>query len=81
MYWWLASSGGPGTPECQVKRPIIYTGESLLCQEAGRTPSWSAGSSPLQLILVPLLFLQTHSCWPSAIENELPSLAQPHGRG
>lgn len=80
-YGWLASSGGLGTPECQVKRPIMHAGGSLLWQEAGRTPLWSAGSSPLQLVLVPLLFLQTHSCWPPAVENVLLSLARPHGRG
>lgn len=30
IHWWLASSGGLGTPGCQVKHPIIHTGGSLL---------------------------------------------------
>lgn len=46
-------------PECQVKRPITHTGAG-----GRQDPPWCAGSSPLQLILVPLLFLQTPGSWP-----------------
>lgn len=54
------------------KHPLMHRAqESLLVSRL----------KPLPLILAPLLFPQTHSCWTPVLRNVLPSLAQQHGRG